>query len=93
MLVPGLPKMNLFLLVILIKTGLHKPIILQQNFHGKNTSPGPYFNSLSYTYNNSTTNIQTGVVNINTFVWDFAEDYNSAVTTTEAGVINNWTRR
>jgi hypothetical protein len=27
------------------------------------------------------------------FIWDFAEDYNSAVTTTEAGVINNWTRR
>ena len=26
-------------------------------------------------------------------IWDFAEDYNSAVTTTEAGVINNWTRR
>ena len=62
-------------------------------FSWENTSPGPYFNSLSYTYNNSTTNIQTGVVNINTFVWDFAEDYNSAVTTTEAGVINNWTRR
>lgn len=62
-------------------------------FSWENTSPGPDFNSLSYTYNNSTTNIQTGVVNINTFVWDFAEDYNSAVTTTEAGVINNWTRR
>ena len=62
-------------------------------FSWENTSPGPDFNSLSYTYNNSTTNIQTGVVNINTFVWDFAEDYNSAVTTTEAGVINNWIRK
>ena len=27
------------------------------------------------------------------FIWDFAEDYNSAVTTTEAGVINNWIRK
>ena len=39
------------------------------------------------------TNLQTVEVNTNTFVWGFAEDYNSAVTTTEAGVINNWTRR
>ncbi|MDC0000858.1 hypothetical protein OAD81_01240 [Flavobacteriaceae bacterium] len=62
-------------------------------FSWENTSPGPDFNSLSYTYNNSTTNQQTGVVSTNAFIWDFAEDYNSAVTTTEAGVINNWTRR
>ena len=62
-------------------------------FSWENTSPGPDFNSLSYTYNNSTTNLQTGEVNISAFIWDFAEDYNSADTTTEAGVINNWTRR
>ena len=62
-------------------------------FSWENTSPGPDFNSLSYTYNNSTTNQQTGEVSIMAFIWDFAEDYNSAVTTTEAGVINNWSRR
>ena len=62
-------------------------------FSWENTSPGPDFNSLSYTYNNSTTNQQTGVVSTNAFIWDFAEDYNSAVTTTEAGVINNWIRK
>ena len=62
-------------------------------FSWENTSPGPDFNSLSYTYNNSTTNQQTGEVNTSAFIWDFDEDYNSAVTTTEAGVINNWTRR
>ena len=62
-------------------------------FSWENTSPGPDFNSLSYTYNNSTTNQQTGEVSIMAFIWDFAEDYNSAVTTTEAGVINNWIRK
>ena len=62
-------------------------------FSWENTSPGPDFNSLSYTYNNSTTNLQTGVVSTNAFIWDFAEDYNSAVTTTEAGVTNNWIRK
>ena len=62
-------------------------------FSWENTSPGPDFNSLSYTYNNSTTNQQTGVVSTNAFIWDFAEDYNSAVTTTEAGVTNNWIRK
>ena len=62
-------------------------------FSWENTSPGPDFNSLSYTYNNSTTNQQTGEVNTSAFIRDFDEDYNSAVTTTEAGVINNWTRR
>ncbi|MDB4013291.1 hypothetical protein N9487_03945 [Cyclobacteriaceae bacterium] len=62
-------------------------------FLWENTSPDPGFDSLSYTYKNTTTNSLTGVVNISNFVWDFAEDYNSAVTTTEAGVINNWTRR
>ena len=62
-------------------------------FSWENTSPGPDFNSLSYTYNNSTTNQQTGEVITNAFIWDFAEDYNSAVTTTEAGVTNNWIRK
>ena len=42
---------------------------------------------------NSTLNSQTGVVNVASVVWDFGEDFNSAVTTTQGGQINNWIRR
>ncbi|MDC0928540.1 hypothetical protein OAR06_00260 [Flavobacteriaceae bacterium] len=62
-------------------------------FSWENTTPGPDFNSLSYTYKNSTLNSQTGVVNVASVVWDFGEDFNSAVTTTQGGQINNWIRR
>ena len=62
-------------------------------FSWENTTPSPDFNSLSYTYKNSTLNSQTGVVNVASVVWDFGEDFNSAVTTTQGGQINNWTRR
>ena len=59
-------------------------------FSWENTTPSPDFNSLSYTYKNSTLNSQTGVVNVASVVWDFGEDFNSAVTTTQGGQINNW---
>ena len=62
-------------------------------FSWENTTPSPDFNSLSYTYKNSTLNSQTGVVNVANVVWDFGEDFNSAVTTTQGGQINNWIRR
>ena len=62
-------------------------------FSWENTTPSPDFNSLSYTYKNSTLNSQTGVVNVASVVWDFGEDFNSAVTTTQGGQINNWIRR
>ena len=62
-------------------------------FSWENTTPSPDFNSLSYTYKNSTVNSQTGVVNVASVVWDFGEDFNSAVTTTQGGQINNWIRR
>ncbi len=62
-------------------------------FSWENTTPSPDFNSLSYTYKNSTLNSQTGVVNVASVVWDFSEDFNSAVTTTQGGQINNWIRR
>ena len=62
-------------------------------FSWENTSPSPDFNSLSHSYNISTTNSQTGEVNITSAVWDFGVDYDSAVSTTQGGQINNWTRR
>ena len=62
-------------------------------FSWENTSPSPDFNSLNHIYNVSTTNSQTGEVNITTAVWNFGVDYDSAVSTTQGGQINNWTRR
>ena len=62
-------------------------------FSWENTSPSPDFNSLSHSYKNSTPNSQTGVVNITSVVWDFGEDFESAVTTTQGGQVNNWTRK
>ena len=62
-------------------------------FSWENTSPSPDFDSLNHIYNVSTNNPQTGEVNVTTVVWNFGEDYGSAISTTQDGQINNWTRR
>ena len=63
------------------------------DFTWENTSPSLDYSILSQTYNISTPNSQTGEINVTSTIWEFDEDYDTAISTQQNGQVLTWTRK